>query len=328
MALLFLAMGCDQGTELVKNQSIGNALGTTYSIIYPSDKNLDFQKAIDSVFTAVNRSMSTYIPDSDISKINAGDSTIRVDKMFQEVFELSYKVHQTSKGYFDPTVGTLVNAWGFGPGKQLDLDSTKVDSLLTYVGFEKVKLTKKSTIKKAHPDVYFDFNAIAKGYAIDRLGVMLDNKGINDYLVEVGGEVLTKGMNRITSKSWSVGIDDPQIEFGRQLKKIITLKNAALASSGNYRKFRIDPNTGEKYVHTIDPKTGFTKNSKVLATSVIAKDCATADAYATAFMAMDLGDTKVLLSSQTELEAYLIYLDEEGNTLEFMTEGFKKLVQP
>lgn len=322
-----LLIGCTEYQTAIKNQNIGTALGTSYSIIYLDDKELNFQIAIDSVFQVVNQSMSTYWPDSDISKINRGDSILSVDHMFKEVFELSKLVHKASDGYFDPTVGTLVNAWGFGPGKQIDLDSSKVDSLLQYVGFEKVTLNEDGSISKAHPSIFFDFNAIAKGYAIDRLGVMLDEKGIGNYLIEVGGEVLTKGKNIIADKKWTVGIDDPQVEFGRQLKKIVSLEDRALASSGNYRKFRVDSLTGKKYVHTINTKTGFTKNAKVLAASVIANDCATADAYATTFMAMDLEETKELLSDQTELEAYIIFLDDEGNTQEFMTKGFKENVQ-
>ena len=189
-------------------------------------------------------------------------------------------------------------------------------------------ITNKGTIKKEVPEIYFDFNAIAKGYAIDRLGVMLDEKGIENYLVEVGGEVLTKGENIISNKQWTVGIDDPQVEFGRSLKKIIRLKNKALASSGNYRKFRLDSLTGEKYVHTIDPKSGFTKNSKVLAASVIADNCTIADAYATTFMAMNLEDSKALLDEHQELEAYIIYLDDSGETQEYLTGGFGNYVQP
>ncbi|WP_293296388.1 FAD:protein FMN transferase [Allomuricauda sp.] len=313
--------------ETVKNQTRGNALGTTYSIIFIADKELDYQQEIDSVFRVLNQSMSTYIPDSDISKINQGDSTIQVDKMFKEVFEISSKVHNASNGYFDPTVGVLANAWGFGPGDQLELDSLRVDSLLGYVGWGKVQLNGDNTITKSHPSIRFDFNAVAKGYAIDRLGAMLDEKGIKNYLVEVGGEVLARGKNLDSGKQWSVGIDDPQVENGRQLKQIVALKDVAMASSGNYRKFRVDPETGEKYVHTINPKTGYTKNSNVLATSVVAKTCAVADAFATSFMAMDLEDSKAVLENHDELEAYIIYLDSNGETQEFFTPGFEALVK-
>lgn len=323
---LIVLYGCDSKTS-VKNQNTGNALGTTYSIIYISDEELDYQHEIDSVFQVINQSLSTYIPTSDISKINNGDSTIIVDHMFQEVFKTSSEVYKASNGYFDPTVGVLANAWGFGPGKQLELDSLKVDSLLRYVGWDKVKLNNSGTIVKTHSEIRFDFNAVAKGYTIDRLGALLDTKGIENYLVELGGEVITKGLNNISGKQWSVGIDDPQVEVGRKLKQIIVLEDKAMASSGNYRKFRIDPETGKKYVHTINPKTGYTKNSSVLATSVIARSCAEADAYATAFMAMDLEDSKNLLEGGDNLEAYIIYLDEKGETQEFMTPGFKILVK-
>jgi thiamine biosynthesis lipoprotein len=323
--VLFVA--CDQKNEQVKNQAWGNALGTTYSIIYIADEELDYQQDIDSVFQVLNQSMSTYIPSSDISKINEGDASIVVDDMFKEVFGVSSEVHKASNGYFDPTIGVLANAWGFGPGEQMPLDSLRVDSLLGYVGWEKVKLNPNNTISKEHPSIRFDFNAVAKGYAIDRLGAMLDAKGIKNYLVEVGGEVLAKGTNLVSGKQWSVGIDDPQVETGRQLKRIVSLEDLAMASSGNYRKFRVDPETGEKYVHTINPKTGYTKNSNVLATSVVAKTCAVADAYATTFMAMDLKDSEQLLEKHDELEAYIIYLDENGETQEFFTPGFEGLIK-
>lgn len=325
LGLLFF-VGCTP-QPVVKNQNVGNALGTTYSIIYIAGTELDYQKEIDSVFQVLNRSMSTYIPTSDISKINDGDTSIRVDHMFQEVFNTSSQIYTATNGYFDPTVGVLVNAWGFGPGEQMELDSVKVDSLLSYVGWNKVRLNGDGTISKSHPSIRFDFNAVAKGYAIDRLGAMLDQKGIENYLVEVGGEVLTKGKNAISEKQWSVGIDDPQVETGRQLKLILSLENKAMASSGNYRKFRVDPKTGEKYVHTINPKTGYTKNSKVLAASVVALTCAEADAYATAFMAMDLEDSQVLLKNKEELEAYIIYLNDKGEAKEFMTDGFEVLIR-
>jgi len=325
LGLVVLFLSCTP-KENVKNQTWGNALGTTYSIIYISDESLDYQQEIDSVFQVLNQSMSTYIPTSDISKINDGDSTVVVDDMFKEVFDISSEVHKASNGYFDPTVGVLANAWGFGPGEQLELDSLRVDSLLRYVGWEKVRLNSDNTITKTHPSIRFDFNAVAKGYAIDRLGAMLDEKGIKNYLVEVGGEVLAKGKNLDSGKQWTVGIDDPQVETGRQLKQIVSLEDAAMASSGNYRKFRVDSETGEKYVHTINPITGYTKNSNVLATSVVAKTCAVADAYATSFMAMDLEDSKQVLENHDELEAYIIYLDENGETQEFFTPGFEALV--
>lgn len=312
--------------RLTKNTNYGSALGTSYNITYLADRELDFQNEIDSVFTVVNQSMSTYLPESDISKINQGDSTIVVDAMFKDVFELSYKVFERTNGYFDPTVGVLVNAWGFGPGNQILLDSARVDSLLNYVGFDKVSITSANTVHKLSPNIYFDFNAIAKGYAIDRLAAMLNAKGITDYLIEVGGEIVAKGENRISEKKWTIGVDDPQSENRSEPKILLQLKDKALASSGNYRKFRIDSITGKKYVHTINPKTGYTKTSNVLGATVIANTCAEADAFATAFMAMDLDDSIKLLVKQQGMDAYIIYLDKNGETTEFMTRGFENLV--
>jgi len=326
-SLLCCLIGCgDQTNSWVKNTNAGGALGTSYSIIYLSKDTLNFQMGIDSVFYAVNASMSTYLPDSDISKINKGDLTVVVDHMFKEVFTLAKEVYAATDGYFDPTVGVLVNAWGFGPEARIEMDSVSVKELLKYVGLNKVRLTSENLIQKDFPQIELDFNAIAKGYAIDRLAAYLDSKEIENYLVEVGGEIVTKGENQLKNKMWVVGVDDPQVELGRQLKITLLLKDQALASSGNYRKFRIDSLTGKRYVHTIDPKTGFTKNSNVLAASVIAGNCATADAYATAFMAMDVQKSMGILENTTGLEGYLIYLDETGAVQEFMTPGFKEQV--
>ncbi len=329
LLFIFLGVACsEQQGPWVKNFNYGGALGTSYSITYLSAESLNYQKEIDSVFEVVNQSMSTYWPDSDISRINRGDTTVKADAMFREVFALSREVYQKTDGYFDPTVGVLVDAWGFGPGPAMELDSARVDSLLRFVGFDKVKLDEEGRIRKQHPGIRIDFNAIAKGYAIDRLAKMLDEKGIENYLVEVGGEIVARGENKVKGKSWVLGIDDPQVEEGRRLKTTLMLKDRALASSGNYRKFRIDSISGEKYVHTIDPITGYTKNSKVLSASVIAPTCAEADAYATAFMAMDMEDSRKLLASMSGIECYIIYLDEKGETKEFLTKGFRARLQP
>lgn len=328
-ALLVLALFPSCGEErpkIVQNTNSGAALGTAYHLIYQSETRLDLQREIDSVFEVVNQSLSTYRPDSDISKINAGDSTIVVDTMFEEVFELSKTIHERTRGFFDPTVGVLVNAWGFGPEKAVQMDSTVVDSLMSYVGFDKVELTDARTIRKANPLLRFDFNAIAKGYAIDRLAVLMDSKGIANYLLEVGGEVVAKGENKIKKKPWTAGIEDPQAEAGRRLKRAIYLKDRALASSGNYRKYRVDTLTGKKYVHTVNPKTGYTQNSSTLGANVLAATCAEADAYATAFMVMDLDAVIRFLGNETDLDAYIIYLDETGATKEYMTQGFEELV--
>jgi thiamine biosynthesis lipoprotein len=302
----------------------GNALGTTFHIAYFDENEFEAEKSIDSVFQAINRSMSTYLENSDISRINNGDSTVIVDSMFAEVFRISKKIHQETNGYFDPTVGKLVNFYGFGPEKmQLKIDSTTIDSLMEYVGFDKMELTSEHKIKKTNPNIYIDFNAIAKGYAVDRLGKMLEQHGIENYLVEVGGELVTKGKNLASGKFWRIGIDDPGNTLqNRELSAIIELKNQGMATSGNYRKFRVDSVTGEKYVHTIDPLTGHPARNVLLSATILAKNCALADAYATSLMAMGLEKSKSFLKTQPGLEAYLIYAEKDTTKI-FMTEGFK-----
>jgi len=327
IVVLGLFQSCKQSNSVgVRNENIGGALGTSYSIISITSDKIDLQKEIDSVFAVINHSLSTYIPESDISRINNGDSTVVVDEMFREVFNLSKEINKETNGFFDPTVGTLVNAWGFGPERQISMDSLKIDSLLNFVGLDKIQIDDTNRIIKTNPNIYLDFNAIAKGYSIDRLAAMLDAKGINNYLIEVGGELVAKGKNTIKDKSWVVGIDDPEMQVKRATKILINLNDRALASSGNYRKFRVDETTGKKYVHTVNPKTGYTQISNTLAVTILADDCATADAYATAFMAMDLSDAFKLINENKRLEAYIIYVDEKGETQEFLTKGFKEFV--
>lgn len=322
-----ILLGCGQDAPIRQGVYQGGALGTSYAIkVYTSD-SIALQPRIDSVFRVINRSLSTYLPDSDISRINDGDSTVIVDAMFREVFDASEEVYTRTDGYFDPTVGILVDAWGFGPGQAMELDSLRIDSLLHFVGYQKITLSKDNRIVKETPGIRLDFNAIAKGYAVDRLAVMLERYDIEDFLIEVGGELRATGRNREKNQAWLVGIDDPQVTDGRAIKKIIFLEDRSMASSGNYRKFRIDSTTGRKYVHTIDPHTGYTKNSNILATSVLAPSCMLADAYATAFMAMDLGESLKILEDHEQLQGYIIYLDEGGQPREFMTDGFKSVVQ-
>lgn len=289
----------------------GNALGTTFSIKY--DASTNYSEAIDSLFTVINNSLSTYHPHSIISKINLGDTTILVDKHFENVFSKAKQIHLETNGAFDPTVGNLVNAWGFGAEKMNQtLDSTTIKELMQFVGFEKLSILNHKLIK---PDknIYLEFNAIAKGYAVDVIGLFLENKEIENYMVEIGGEMRVRGQNP-SEKLWTVGIEKPLTDGSRALETTRSLDNQSMATSGNYRKFRIDEN-GKKYVHTINPKTGYTEQNDLLSASVISMlDCADVDAYATAFMVMGFQKTKDFLALHKEIEGILIYLDPEGNT--------------
>ncbi|QMU66758.1 MAG: FAD:protein FMN transferase [Flavobacteriaceae bacterium] len=287
----------------------GSVFGTTYSIIYYSTTNYEIE--IDNLFTKVNTSLSTYMYTSDISRINRGEKNIIADSLFKEVFQKSARIYKETDGYFDPTVGILVNAWGFGPKKPLNnIDTAKISDLMKFVGFNKVRIENDTVVKK-YKEIYFDFNSIAKGYGIDIVGRFLESKGIKNYMVEIGGEVRVRGM-KPGSQLWKVEIENPNTDGSRNAYTRLELTDKTVASSGNYRKYRITED-GQKYVHTINPKTGYATESNLLAATVITGlDCADADAYATAFMAMGLEKTTAFLERKPALKVILIYVDDKG----------------
>lgn len=286
----------------------GEVFGTTYNITYLNATN-NFQTSIDSLFLVFNQSLSTYISTSDISKINNGDSTILVDDYFVEVFEKSKIIHQETDGFFDPTVGNLVNAYGFGPEKEKQNPSDSlINELMKTVGFEKVSLKNRKIFKK-QSTIYLDFNSIAKGFAIDVVARFFDSKKIDSYLIEIGGEIRTKGFKK-DDKPWAIQIVNPSDTEDSNGFIIVKLSNISMATSGNYRKFRVIDD-GKKFVHTINPKTGLASESNLLSASVFTKtDCADADAYATAFMAMGFEKSKIFLEKNTDIKVILIYIDE------------------
>ena len=321
LAILFFA--CETAPSSLQVHQ-GRALGTSYTIQYKGKANqyAQYQKSIDSLFQGINQSLSTYWPDSDISKINRGDSLVVVDSHFQKVFRKATTVWKNTNGFFDPTVGSLVNAYGFGPQKPLRrIRVAQLDSLRKLTGWEKVRLTKNGTIRKDHPDIYLDFNAIAKGYMVDVIANYLSEKGQQNYLVEIGGEVVAKGISPKFQKAWTVAIDDPQQGAERRFKTTLSLVDEALATSGNYRKYRIDSLTGEKYVHSLNPYTGLPVKSSILSASVRAADCMTADAYATALMVLPIEKGQELIANATNLEAYWI-ISQGSTTLEVTTKGW------
>ena len=319
--IIFIVISCSKKEEVYQTLN-GNAFGTKYTIIYESKKDKNFAKQIDHLTYLLNKSLSTYLPNSDISKINKGESTIAVDKYFKEVFEKSLTIYKETKGVFDPTVGVLVNAWGFGPGKSIkNLDQVKLDSLMEFVGFDKVRIENNIVVKE-NPNIYFDFNAIAKGYGIDLIGRFLEEEGCENYLIEIGGEVRVRGVNS-KQKIWRVGIENPNTDESRSWSSAVELNNESMATSGNYRKFKID-STGKKFVHTINAKTGQATESDLLSATVISNsDCANVDGYATAFMAMGLEQSKLFLNDHKELQAHLIYTNNEGEIKSYSTDNLQ-----
>ena len=302
-------LSCKQETKNTK--LAGSVFGTTYSVIYNSDEN--YQIEFDSLFAVINKSMSTYIPDSDISKLNRNE-TVLIDDHFLNVFNTSNTIYKATNGAFDPTIGAVVNAWDFGPeGKIVALDSLKIDSLMLGVGFNKVSLNNKTIIKPE--STFIDFNAIAKGYGVDVIGIFLESKNVENYLVEIGGEIRTRGTNVEKQSHWKVGVEMPHFDGEQSLINAISLHNEAMATSGTYRKFKVD-NQGNRYSHIIDTKSGYPSKTNLLSISVIADNCMTTDAYATAFKAMGIEKTTEFLKIHPELKAFLIF---ENDNQEFET---------
>lgn len=307
----------------------GEAQGSTYHIKYIAERDENLKPAIDSILEVIDRSMSTYRPDSAISKINQGDTTVVVDEHFRKVFEASQKIWQESEGLFDPTVGVLVNAWGFGKQKISETDlptDKKIDSLRKYVGFDKVALTEKNLIKKRYTEILFDFNAIAQGYTSDVVANYLSARGIKNYIVEIAGEMYLKGKNTVEDKSWTIGVENPLKPLDdRDLVATIQFTNQGLATSGNYRKVWIDSN-GRKYVHSINPLTGRATQSDVLSATVVAPSTMLADGYATMFMVMGLAKSKAFLEKHPDLAVLLVYSNDKHQEATYKTKSFEKLI--
>lgn len=316
-------VNCTENAGSSYERMTGEAFGTTYNITMRSDSSEVEQRQIDSLIITLNKSLSTYDPNSLISRINRGENDVVINQYFYEIFQKSGRIHADSEGAFDPTIGILVNAWGFGPEEGIpNMDQRKVDSLMTTVGYSRLKLARGQLIKP-HPNTYLDFNANAKGYGVDIICRFLDSRKVKDYLVEIGGEIRARGFNE-KGLAWTVAIEEPNFDGTRSIQTVINLENEVIATSGNYRKFKVDSVTGEKYAHTIDTKTGYPSKTDLLSVSVIGKmDCADADGYATAFMAMGLMHTKVFLQNHKRMKAYLIYSDEQGQIKTYKTDNLE-----
>ena len=297
----------------------GAAQGTSYTITYLAGEHSNYREAFDSIFKKIDSSLSTYLPVSIISRINKNDTTVIIDDYFSTVFNKSMEVSKKTNGLFDVTVAPIINAYGFGFKKKEKVNKMLIDSLLKYIGYKKVKLEGKRLVKES-PQVMLDFNAIAQGYTVDVLASFLESKHIDNYLVEVGGELRAKG-KKLNDSSWTVGLEQPNETQTSSLKAVITMNDKALATSGNYKKFYIED--GKKYTHIINPFTGYPAKNNLLSATVIADDCMTADAYATAFMVMGLEQSKEFLAKHKELnlEVFFIY-DENGVSKSYTSEKF------
>lgn len=302
----------------------GEIFGTYYHITYNSPDGSNLAGDIQSELDQLDRSLSTYKTESVLSKVNT-NRAVQLDDFFLTVFNKAEEISSITNGAFDVTVAPLVNVWGFGFRKKELVTPELIDSIEQFVGYTKVRL-KGDQIVKADERLMLDFSAIAKGYAVDVVGDLLAAKGCDNYLVEIGGEVVAKGVNK-EGRVWRIGINEPNDNEPvnpSKLEAIISIKDKAVATSGNYRNFYIE--NGIKYAHTIDPKTGYPVNHSLLSTTVIANDCMTADAFATAFMVMGVDSALTLANTLADIELFLIYSDKNGAYLTSMTKGFSAYI--
>ena len=286
----------------------GFVFGTVYHITYQSED--DLQQEIEAELKKVDNSLSPFNKSSVISHINRNED-METNEMFREVFNLAESISKETDGAFDITVAPMVNVWGFGFKKGIEPNKEVLDSIRNLVGYQKVKLV-NNRIQKRNPNTMLDCSAIAKGYGSDVVARLLKRKGIHNFMVEIGGEIVTCG-NSEKRVPWHIGVNKPtddSLNTNQEIQTVLNVTDMAMATSGNYRNFYYK--NGKKYAHTIDPKTGYPVQHSILSATVLAKNCATADAYATSFMVMGLDGAKKILDKHPELLAYLIYADAKG----------------
>ena len=303
----------------------GLVFGTSYSLKYQCDS--DLVKGIEQELKKVDNSLSPFNEKSIITAVN-NNKDVELNEMFLSVFKKAMEISENTGGAFDITVAPLVNAWGFGFKSGSDPGKAQIDSLLNIVGYKKVTLEAGKVVKQ-DPRIMLDCSAIAKGFGTDVIANYLRSRGVKNFMVEIGGEIVTSGINE-ERLPWKIGVtkpsDDPLSDKGSELMTILNVTDKAMATSGNYRNFYYKRN--KKYAHTIDPKTGCPVQHSLLSATVIADDCATADAYATSFMVMGFEKARKFLEKHTELMVYFIYSDEKGNNAVWFSPSLKdKIVE-
>ncbi|MDX9941949.1 MAG: FAD:protein FMN transferase [Bacteroidales bacterium] len=314
---------CRLSPKIPQQVSIrGVVFGTYYSISYFDKKATLYQEEIDSLFAVFNESMSYYVPQSLISRVNNNEAR-EVDEFFRVVYQHSLEVYQATEGAFDPTVSPLVNAWGFGFRKREDISQTMIDSLRQLTGLDHTRL-EGNLIIKDDPRIQFDFNAIAKGYAADVVGKFLESKGISTYLVEIGGDLVVRG-KKPDGSLWRIGLEKPatEAEDPQDYDYYVELLDQAVATSGNYRRYYEEG--GQRFSHTIDPFTGYPVTHNLLSVSVFSPHGITSDAYATAFMVMGFEKAKAFVESHPEMDAFFIYSAGPEHFGTYATPGLKLL---
>ncbi len=321
-ASLILLAACK--TSLTYHFQEGPVYGSSYHITYEYKTSGTLENEVNGILQRINRSMSTYDPNSNLSKLNRNDTSARVDPDLKRVMEVGWQVSQESGGAFDMTVAPLVNAWGFGFTGRAKVTPVMIDSLLQLTGYEKVHIEGDRLVKKL-PGIMIDPNAIAPGYVSDVVSEFFDSLGINNYLVEIGGELRCKGKNK-EGNAWRVGVDQPLEKMeDRQIQQVFHLEHISVATSGNYRKFYEE--NGVKYSHTINPKTGYPARSNLLSATVFADKCIYADAYATVLMVIGFEKAKEFYAKIPGIQVYLIYSDENGTFKTWQSPGVQSMIR-
>jgi len=312
-----------QQQSLPYHQNAGMVFGTTYHITYQCDS--DLHQGIRDELQKVDNSLSPFNEKSIITAINQNQDVVP-NEMFLDVFGKAMEISRETDGAFDITVAPLVNAWGFGFKNGLQPSRHQVDSLLRLVGYQKVSLV-DGKVRKKDQRMMLDCSAIAKGYGSDVVARFLKSRGVRNYMVEIGGEIVSSGVNA-QRLPWKIGVtkptDDSLSEKG-EIQSVLNVTDQAMATSGNYRNFYYKG--GKKYAHTIDPKTGYPVQHSLLSATVLAKDCATADAYATSFMVLGIEKAKEVLAKHPELMAYFIYSDSTGHNAVWYSPSLKDKVK-
>lgn len=324
VVLLFFVWKYQQNSRLSNYAELrGTTMGPiVYNIKYLDGQKRDFQVTIDSLLRDFNQSLSTYISDSEISRFNTNGNQDYKSPYFYPILKLSEEVHSSTLGAFDPTIAPLVNAWGFGPDGRRDIDSLNIDSLRNLIGFEKISFNQNTV--SGESNVQLDFSAVAKGYAVDVVSEFLEDRGIEDYMVEIGGEVKCLGRNP-EGKAWRIGIEDPTVSFeDRELFATAVIPHGSLATSGNYRNYY--EKDGKRYAHTISPFTGYPVEHSLLSVSVFTKNCMRADALATGFMVLGYEKSLEIVNEMDSVDAFFIYASDDGQLHGLATEGVKNRI--
>lgn len=304
--------GCD---SVEKQQFFGTTQGSYYSIIYYDEQNRDFSGDFDSIFREIENTLSLWDENSMISRVNRNDESVVLNQIFIDNFNYAMRAAELSEGYFDPTVGPLVSAWGFHFKDGVEMTPEIVDSLKQFVGYHKIKIEDGKVIKE-NPDMTLDFNAVAQGYTTDMIGDFLLLNGVENFLVDVGGEILAMG-NKPNGDLWKVGIEKPaeDKDAERIVQEIVELKDKSIVTSGNYRKY-VERN-GKRYSHSIDPNTGFPAANNMLSATIICDDTSWADCLASICMLVGMERAKEILATQKDVKAFFIY--EEDNKTKTLT---------